>query len=168
MLKIEPLGARHDREGFDCGSAELNDYLKKTARQHIEKGLSKTFVLVDDAEPTRILGFLTLAVCEVQAQTLPPKLAKKYPQHVPAAKLARLAVSKDRQREGLGKLLMVHALQQAIRVSDSVGIIGFFVDAKNEDARRYYEQYGFVALPDSPLKLFLPLATLKQALASPG
>jgi hypothetical protein len=47
-----------------------------------------------------------------------------------------------------------------------VGIIGFFVDAKNEDARRYYEQYGFIALPDNPLKLFLPLATLKQALAS--
>lgn len=83
---------------------------------------------------------------------------------MPAAKLARLAVAKDRQREGLGKLMMVHALHQAIRVSDSVGIIGFFVDAKNEDARRYYEQYGFMALPDNPLKLFLPLATLKQAL----
>lgn len=164
MLRIEPPGPGHDREGFDCGSAELNDYLKKTARQHVEKGLSKTFVLVDDGAPERILGFLTLAVCEVQAQTLPPKLAKKYPQHVPAAKLARLAVAKDRQREGLGKLMMVHALHQAIRVSDSVGIIGFFVDAKNEDARRYYEQYGFMALPVNPLKLFLPLATLKQAL----
>lgn len=166
MLKIEPLQPRHDREGFDCGSTELNDYIKKTARQHIEKGLSKTFVLVDEAEPERILVFLTLAVCEVQAQTLPPKLAKKYPQHVPAAKLARLAVAKEHQREGLGRLMMVHALHQTIRVSDSVGIIGFFVDAKNEDAWRYYEQYGFIALPDNPLKLFLPLATLKQALAS--
>jgi len=166
VLKIEPLGPRHDREGFDCGSLELNDYLKKTARQHIEKGLSKTFVLVDEAEPERILGFLTLAVCEVHAQSLPPKLGKKYPQHVPAAKLARLAVAKDHQREGLGKLMMVHALQKALRVSDSVGIIGFFVDAKNDDARCYYEQYGFTGLPDSPLRLFLPLATLKQALAS--
>jgi GNAT superfamily N-acetyltransferase len=165
MLKIERLGPGHDREGFDCGSAELNDYLKKTARQHLEKGLSQTFVLMNDSEPERILGFLTLTVCEVQAQILPPKLVKRYPQHVPAAKLARLAVAKDRQREGLGKLMMVHALQQAIRVSDSVGIIGFFVDAKNEDARRYYEQYGFMALPDNPLKLFLPLATLKQAFA---
>lgn len=123
-------------------------------------------MLVDEAEPERILGFLTLAVCEAHAQSLPPKLAKKYPEHVPAAKLARLAVAKDRQREGLGKLMMVHALQQALRVSDSVVIRGFFVDAKNEDARRYYEQYGFTALPDSPLKLFLPLATLKQALVS--
>lgn len=165
MLRIEPLGPRHDRQGFDCGSIELNDYLQKTARQHIEKGLARTFVLVDEVEPERILGFLTLAVCEVQAQTLPPKLAKKYPQQVPAAKLARLAVAKDHQREGFGKLMMVHALQQAIRVSGSVGIIGFFVDAKDENARRYYEQYGFTALPDSPLKLFLPLATLKQALA---
>jgi GNAT superfamily N-acetyltransferase len=164
MLKIEPLGPGHDREGFDCGSAELNDYLKKTARQHLEKGLSKTFVLVDDGTPELILGFLTLAVCEVQAQTLPPQLAKKYPRHVPAAKLARLAVAKDRQREGLGQLMMVHALQQALRVGDSVGIVGFFVDAKNEDARRYYGRYGFTALPDDPLKLFLPLATLRQGL----
>jgi hypothetical protein len=51
-----------------------------------------------------------------------------------------------------------------LRVSKSVGITGFFVDAKNEDARHYYEQYGFVALPDNPLKPYLPLATLKQAL----
>ncbi len=165
MLKIEPLGPHHDRERFDCGTPALNDYLKTTARQHIEKGLSKTFVLVDDGELECILGFLTLAVCEVQTQSLPPKLAKKYPQQVPAARLARLAVAEDRQREGLGRLMMVHALQQAIRVSESVGIIGFFVDAKDEHASRYYEQYGFVALPDNPLKLFLPLATLKQALA---
>jgi hypothetical protein len=34
----------------------------------------------------------------------------------------------------------------------------------DEDARHYYEQYGFMVLPDSPLKLFLPLAKLKQAL----
>lgn len=52
-----------------------------------------------------------------------------------------------------------------IRVSGSVGIIGFFVYAKNEDARCYYEQYGFVVLPNNPLKSFVPLATLKQALA---
>jgi hypothetical protein len=36
---------------------------------------------------------------------------------------------------------------------------------RSSASRRYYEQYGFTALSDSPLKLFLPLATLKQALA---
>ena len=37
------------------------------------------------------------------------------------------------------------------------------VDAKDEAAAGFYRHHGFIALPDSPLTLFLPLAT---ALAS--
>ena len=48
MLRIELLGRQHNRGGFDCGSPELNGYLQHTARQHTEKGLSRTEVLVDE------------------------------------------------------------------------------------------------------------------------
>jgi hypothetical protein len=40
----------------DCGNPELNDYLRRTARQHTEKGLLRTEMLVDDEAPTEILG----------------------------------------------------------------------------------------------------------------
>jgi len=163
MLKIEPLSRQHDRLKFDCGAEDLNQYLRNIARQHLTKGISRTFVLIDDAVPADILGFFTLASCEVRVEKLPQKYVKKYPQKVPAAKLARLAVAKKRQRQSLGAFMLVNAIERIIRVSEHLGIMVFFVDAKDQSAKAFYEQFGFIALPDNPLELFLPIATLKQA-----
>lgn len=163
MLKIEPLGKQHDRAAFDCGSKELNQYLRSTARQHLTRGISRTFVLIDEAEPGTILGFFTLASCEIRIETLPKKYAKKYPHRAPAAKLARLAVQTGKQRQGLGAFMMVDAMQRIVAVSENLGIIGFFVDAKDDKAQAFYMQFGFIELPDNPMELFLPIATLRQA-----
>jgi len=195
MLKIETLNQNHNRSKFDCGVDELNHYLKNIARQHVNKGMSRTFVLIDidtdddddkdkdkdkdtvkvnDKPPdnppikaadklSEILGFFTLAFCEIRVEKLPRAYAKKYPTSAPAAKLARLAVARERQRQGLGTLMMVNAIERVISVSENLGIMGFFVDAKNEDAKAYYGQFGFIPLPDNPLELFLPLSTLRHA-----
>ena len=163
MLKIETISKIHDRAGFDCGVNELNKYLQRIARQHLNKGMSRTFVLIDDRRPTNILGFYTLAACEILVEKLPSKYSKKYPPKAPAAKLARLAVAKNNQRQGYGAFMMANAIERVLMVSKNLGIIGFFVDAKNESAMQYYEQFGFIPLPDNPLELFLPIATLQQA-----
>ena len=60
----------------------------------------------------------------------------------------------------------VNAIERILLVSKNLGIIGFFVDAKNEETKGYYEQFGFIPLPDNPLELFLPIATLQQAYES--
>jgi len=164
MLKIEPLGSQHDRESFDCGQPDLDDYLRRIARQHADKGVSRTFVLVDDTEPGTVLGFMTLALCEIIPSALPPKFAKKYAHRVYGVKLARLAISRSRQRQGLGALMMLHAMDRARSVADHAGIVGFFVDAKDTQAQAYYLRYGFIPLVNDPLRLFLPLATLNRAL----
>jgi len=162
-LKIETLTREHNRDAFDCGNHELNRYLRNTARQHIEKGISRTFVLVEESNPTEILGFFTLASCEILVEKLPRKYAKKYPARAPAATLARLAVKKNLQRKGLGTQMMVNAIERILRVSENLGIIGFFVDAKNDEAKTFYGQFAFIPLADNPLELFLPLATLRKA-----
>ena len=166
MLKIETLKKTHDRADFDCGIDELNHYLRRTARQHLDMGMSRTFVLIDDKSPSKILGYCTLAACEIYVEKLPRKYSKKYPSKVPAAKLARLAVSKNKQRQGLGRHMLVNAIERILLVSEHLGIIGFFVDSKNAEAKGYYEQFGFISLPDNPLELFLPIATLRQAYQS--
>jgi GNAT superfamily N-acetyltransferase len=168
MLRIELLSQKHDREAFNCGVQALDDYLKKTARQHNDKGISRTFVLVDSDEPATILGFFTLASCEVVTAELPAEYAKKYPRQAPAAKLTRLAVVRDCQRQGLGGIMMVDAMRRTLAVAENIGIIGFFMDAKDQGARAYYEQYGFIALPEHPLALYLPLATLASAMQALG
>ena len=162
-LRIDPLARAHNRQGFDCGSIELNQYLRHTARQHSEKGISRTFVLIEDEKPSEILGFFTLVSCEILVEKLPKKYSKKYPTRAHAAKLARLAISKRIQKKGLGTHMMLDAMERVLKVSEHLGIIGFFVDAKDDAAAMYYRQFGFIPLPDNPLELFLPLATIRQA-----
>jgi len=163
MRRIEALNRNHDRARFDCGVVELNRYLKRIARQHLEKGISRTFVLVDDSKPTEILGFFTLASCEVKSEILPEEFAKKYPRNVPVTKLARLAVDKRSQYQGLGSHMIMNAMEKVVAVSKNLGFVGFFVDAKDENVSEYYKRFGFIPLPDTPLKLFLPLKTIYKA-----
>ena len=87
MPRIEALTREHDRSDFDCGVAELNAYLKSMARQHGDKGVSRSFVLTDIDSPA-ILGFFTLALCEVVADKLPAGFVKKIPPTQPPGRSA--------------------------------------------------------------------------------
>lgn len=112
-------------------------------------------MLVDDQRPSQILGFFTLAACEILVDKLPGKFAKKYPPQAPTAKLARLAVAKEMQKQGLGSHMMFDAIRRIVKVAEHLGIIGFFVDAKDENAAGFYRQFGFIPLP---------LETIRKAL----
>ena len=164
MLKVELLDATHDRGGFDCGVEPLNRYLQQIARQHIAKGISKTFVLVDEhaAAPKPVLGFFTISLCQVLGQQVPVKWAKKLPEQIPAMRLGRLAIARTQQGAGYGKVLLVEALHRIARVADLAGGIGLFVDAKDEAAAAFYARFGFEPTPSSPLTLFMPTETIRQ------
>lgn len=162
-MTIEPLTKAHNRANFDCGNDSLNHFLKKIARQHMTKGLSKTFVLINEADPTQIIAYMTLVVCEVLADNIPHQWKNKYPKQIPAAKLARLAVSLEKQRKGYGEILLIDAMQKTLNVSNAMGIAGLFVDAKSTSAQAYYDQYGFIGLPDQLNNRFLPLATIAKS-----
>ncbi len=162
---IEPLTNSHDRAGFDCGSEPLNRFLQQVARQHAERGLSRTFVVVesDAVTPKPILGFFSLAATEADTEHLPPNLSKKLPRKIPAARLGRLAISKNQQGQGIGSALMIEVLRKTAHVSEDLGCCGLFVDAKDERAADFYLRFGFLPLPDQPLTLFLPIQTVVKA-----
>ena len=64
-IRKQPLSKQHDRAGFDCGVAELNTFIQKTARRQDERHLVRTTVLVDTDQPERILAFYSTAPCEI-------------------------------------------------------------------------------------------------------
>lgn len=155
-MRVLPLTGSHDRQGFDCDRQELNDWLRQVARQHQEKGLSKTFVAIREAEPVCICGYYALTLAELENRHLPEPWRKKLPRRIPGVRLGRLAVDKQYQGKGLGELLLVDALTRTQRICAEAGGIGLFVDALDEKAAGYYRRFGFVAAPDNPLLLFLP------------
>jgi GNAT superfamily N-acetyltransferase len=155
MIQIRSLTGDHDRQVFDCGRLELNNWLQQVSRQHQDKGLSKTFVAIREEAPTRICGYYALTLAELENQHLPEAWRKKLPRRIPGVRLGRLAIDKQYQRKGLGELLLVNALRRAHRIYTEAGGIGLFVDALDKDAAGFYLNFGFEASPDNPLLLFL-------------
>ena len=164
MMLVQPLTGSHNRQDFDCGRIELNNWLRQVARQHQDKGLSKTFVAVQEDALERVCGFYALTLAEIDSTQLPAVWRKKLPRRIPGVRLGRLAVDVAFQGKKLGELLLINALTRAQRIYDDAGGIGLFVDALDEQAAGFYRRFGFASAPDQPLLLFLPtpVATLKS------
>jgi ribosomal protein S18 acetylase RimI-like enzyme len=166
-MQLHPLAGSHDRQAFDCGRQELNNWLRQVARQHQDKGLSKTFVATREEAPTRICGYFALTLAELENRHLPEASRKKLPRRIPGVRLGRLAVDGEYQGKGLGELLLVDALTRAQRIYIEGGGIGLFVDAIDERAAGYYRRFGFAASPDNPMLLFLPAVVIGKCGGSP-
>ena len=155
---VEPLGAQHNRDAFDCEENSLNEFLKKYARQNDEKGLGRTFVAVKPGDPA-IIGYYTIASGAVSFDTVPEKLPR-YP--IPVAHLGRLAVDKQAKGQGVGAFLLIDALRRIAQVADQMGIYAVEVYALNESAKQFYLKYGFTTLKDDPLHLYLSMKKIRK------
>jgi GNAT superfamily N-acetyltransferase len=156
---IELLDKKHKRENFDCGEESLNQFLKKYARQNQEKGFGRTFVAILP-DKREVLGYYTLSAGSVSFEIIPDKVPR-YP--IPTAHLGRLATDLSMRKQGLGELLLIDALQRVVLVAEKVGIYAVELFALSENAKNFYQKYGFVALNDDDKHLYLPVETLKNS-----
>lgn len=162
-LRIERLGAHHQRREFDCGDADLNQFLNQQAGQLARKNFCKTYVAVAE-DGIAVLGFVSVSVGQAQtAQLTPQPKLPRYP--APILRIGRLAVDRNQQGQGIGQRLMAFALQLALEFSEAVGLYAVVVDAKHDKAKAFYVKLGFIACVDNPLCLYLPIATLEQSIA---
>jgi GNAT superfamily N-acetyltransferase len=165
----EPISKKLHRDAFDCGEAALNIFLRQYARQSHERGAAKTFAAVSRTDGKTILGFYTLSPGAIEYYRVPESLRKGLGRHeVPAFRLARLAVNKSVQGQGLGGQLLLSAGRRCLLAAEEVGGVALLIDAKNERVAKWYALYGAVPLTDAPLSLVLPLATLRTALVAAG
>jgi GNAT superfamily N-acetyltransferase len=140
--------------------APLDEYLRRYARQHTEANVSRTYVAVNGRA---VRGYYSLAMAAIRKTNLPERHAGRFPGFpLPVARLARLAVDRRHQGQGLGELLLADALRRCLRLSEEIGMIGVIVDAKDGRARGWYERYEFERLPGAPLTLWLPTAALAR------
>jgi GNAT superfamily N-acetyltransferase len=161
-LVISPLNAVHDRAGFHCNVEALDHYIHKQAGQDIKRSISRIFVAEQPDNSKEVMGYYSLSTLSIELSQLPEKLAHKLPRHpIPAALIGRLAVSKNAQGYGIGKMLLADAIKRTLSVSDQIAIYAMVVDAVNDNAKGFYEQYGFAHLSNSSSRLFLPLKSFE-------
>jgi GNAT superfamily N-acetyltransferase len=78
---------------------------------------------------------------------------------------AWLVVDRRQQGKGCGRFLLADALYRAAQ--SEIASFAVIVDAKDEGARRFYEQESFLPFLDQPMKLFRPMADIRRLLDEP-
>lgn len=161
-FRIELLGSQHAREAFTCSSEPLQKYLRNQGKQDTRKHAAVVYVLTPDGRT--IAGYYTLSQFSVQLHDIPPDIARRlarYPD-IPATLIGRLAVDDKYRGQGLGEKLLLDALQRCLVHSRQIASCAVIVDAKDEQAKSFYEKYGLLELPEIPNRLFLSMATVEQ------
>jgi GNAT superfamily N-acetyltransferase len=166
-LAVVPLGDSHDRAAFACGVETLDRYFQTQAGQDVRRRANGVFVLADKLQLERVLGYYTLCATALPPGDVPEAARKHIPRYplVSATLIGRLALSKDRQGQRLGAVLLADALRRALASAETVGSSMIVVDALDEGAAGFYAAHGFVRLPES-LRLVLPMRTVERLVAS--
>jgi hypothetical protein len=167
--RFEPLDtSRHDRAGFHSAVGALNIYLQQQARKDVERFLAATFVMVDEAAPTVIVGFYSLSNFTIGLGDLPANLAIRLPRYprLPATLIGRLA--RDERFPGTGELLLVDALTRAYGLTSISGSIAVVAEAKNDTALRFYHKHGFLQLGAEPNRVYLAMGTIEKLVRPAG
>ena len=158
----DSLETRHRLEDFDCGKTALNEWLHRHARQAQGSGSAKTFVVADD---DRVVGYFSLTVGQVDTLEAPERIRKgmgRYP--IPVVILARLAVSIQDQKKGIGFGMLQDAIRRTLLIAEQAGIRAMLTHPIDDEASSFYTRFGFIASPLSEQQLLLLLKDARHSL----
>lgn len=168
---IQPFDPKtHDRAAFSCGVPQIDNYLKLTAKKGTKADVVRIWVVIDTEN--NIVGFYGINMHAIDVKEMPASYKKKAMKHglLPAAFIAMIGVDEKCQGNGLGSALVADALDRIARASEEIGTCVIMLDVFDEgdvDAvtrrKSYYESFGFAPLPNQPLRLFIPVATAREA-----
>ena len=154
---IRKLGINEKVKSFDCGDADLNDFILKESGLYREALLAVTYVFEaeDDENHEHIAAYFSLANDRVSITDFPNKtefnrfrkhrfVNEKRLKSYPAAKVCRLAVSQDMKGQHIGEF-MIRAIKSFFLADNKTGCRFLTVDAYAA-AIPFYLKQKFVPL----------------------
>jgi GNAT superfamily N-acetyltransferase len=161
LLPPEPLADHHDIGNFSSGEVSLDDWLQRRARPNQVSGATRTYVVCEDK---RVVAYYALASGVIAVESAPGRFRRNMPNPIPLAVLARMAVDRDWQGQGIGRAMFRDAARRVAQAADAIGIRGIVVHAISEEARNFYLALGFDPSPREPMTLMIKLSDIRAAL----
>jgi len=162
LSAVELLASKHDLTEFDCGKhLSLTQWLKRLARMNQASGDTRTYVVHRELT---VVGYYSLAPGNISRKEATVRASKSAPEPIPIVLLARLAVDKREQRQGLGPALLKDALQRAYAGAEIIGGRAILVHAIDAEAAMFYRKYGFESCPGLDSHLMLLMKDVRASL----
>ncbi|MFC6706182.1 GNAT family N-acetyltransferase [Flexivirga alba] len=160
--RLERLREEHNVATFRSGQGALDNWLHNHAQAAQQIDSARTFVLIQGED---VVGYFSLTMGSVLRADAPRRLARGLPAYpVGVVLLARLAVESDHQGEGLGGLLLAESLRKAVAAGDAAAARLVVVDAIDEAAAHFYTHYGFLSVPEHPMRLYRRTKDIRASL----
>ncbi len=163
---LEPLANHHNLADFYCGTAALDDWLKRRALNNQNNDATRTFVIcIDDflsgTLRELVVGYYALASGAIGTQVVLGNFRRNMPDPISVVILARLAIDISIQGRGLGRALFRDAALRVMQAADPIGIRGIVVHAISAAAKDFYLALGFDVSPIEPMTLTISLKDLR-------
>lgn len=161
--------ALHDRRAFSCGFEPIDKFFKDALTDHIKIGYLTAFMATEEGRKD-VVGFYTLSAFSVSPENIETPKRPRPPTTIPATYVKAVAVRKDWQGKGIGRALKVHALRQAVEISETVASMAIVLDVlRDEDFERrfaFYEGLGFQLMndPDNKNRVYISMNDVRATL----
>lgn len=154
---VEQLKDSDDIETFDCGDADLNEYIQKEASFYNKEKLAVNYVLKSNDDNRIVSAFFSLSndkisITDFENKNRYNRFSKRFNNRkrlksYPAVKIGRLGVSETVKGNRIGSFILNFIKTYFINNNKS-GCRFLTVDAYS-DAIPFYEKNGFVPLNDA-------------------
>ena len=141
---------------------DLDEWLKKRALANEESGASRTYVV---CAARRVVGYYALAGGGVAQEHAPGCVRRNMPDPLPVMIVGRLAVDRTWQGRSVGRSLLRDAVVRTLQAAEIGGIRAILLHAISDEAKRFYERYGFQSSPLDPMTLMITVADARKALS---
>jgi GNAT superfamily N-acetyltransferase len=158
----EALTEHHETRHFDSSKPSLDTWLQQHALTTEARRTGRTFVWQDNG---RAVAYYTIAAHLIVREDLPRALGRGNPGQIPAVLLARLALDKTLQGQGLGGALLADALERIVIATQTVAARFVVVDAIDQGARGFYLHHGFREIPGT-MRLIQKISDIGAAIGA--
>ena len=142
-LKIEPFKETSPVRSFDCGNPALNEFLNtEEVSKYQKESVGRTYLVYYEGS---LVAYFTISTDAIRLEYL--KNVKSFSRFsemrldaMPGVKLGRLAVSRDWQGRGIGRMLIVYIAGMALRGYFACRLL--IVQSKPESTQ-FYRKCGF-------------------------
>ncbi len=128
-----------------------------------------TYVALSSEVPNQILGYYTLANSIISRDRMPDEILRGLPKYadIPVILIGRFAVDRTFVGRGVGHILMSHALNTCLAVSQ-LSAARYILTLAYEGAITWYQRYNFQEIPsgadEGRRKMYLDLKVVRDAL----
>lgn len=138
---VPPDPAVHPIAAFDCGHADLNDFIKNDWAKQAEQRLSYTKVALYQ---NNLVGYITLLSDSIVLHEDEKNQHDFQVRHVAALKIGRLGTTVNHKGTGVGTALMKYAVGVAFRMNEMGVGCRFLTLDSDKGAITFYQKLGFV------------------------